>query len=119
MARRCGRSARCWCRSPTLFLTYGFSHVSPEASREGIHHELSIAVAPHAGNTHVWGSPLRHLARVAADPVIPHIDTRGGPIEVRRIVGITEEELQRLGTIPASRRGAARSALDSLLLTTI
>ena len=146
-----------------LFLTYGFSHVfSPEPSREGIHHELSIAISPHLGNTQVWAvALLRHLARyvlrtgndlkvgdvmpcrapitriafqpehhammpdtaldsivVAADPVIPRIDTRGGPIEVRRIVGITEAELHRLGPLPASQRGAARASVDSLLLTT-
>ncbi|MBS2011742.1 MAG: suppressor of fused domain protein [Deltaproteobacteria bacterium] len=56
---------------------------------------------------------------VTPDPVIPRIDTPHGPIEVRRIVGVTMRELQRLGPMPPAARTSARAAVDPLLLTTI
>jgi hypothetical protein len=56
---------------------------------------------------------------VTRDPVIPRIETRQGPIEVRRIVGVEMHELQRLGPMPPTERAAARAAADPLLLTTI
>lgn len=149
----------------TLFLTYGFSHiVSPERSREGVHHEYAIAVAPHPGNTSVWAPALlRQLARyvltsgkdlrvgdimpcqmpithvpfqpgdrgmmpntdkdavlVCTDPVIPHIDTRKGRVEIRRIVGITTEDLnETYGPTPAESRSLICFGRDELMLTSL
>jgi hypothetical protein len=56
---------------------------------------------------------------VAPDPVIPFVDTPHGRIEVRRVVGVTMRELERLGPMPPAQRAQARAAVDPLLLTTI
>lgn len=56
---------------------------------------------------------------VVPDPVIPRIDTAHGPIEVRRLVGVDEQELSRLGPMPPAERVTARAAVDPLMLTTI
>ena len=47
------------------FLTYGFSHIlSPEPSREGIHHEFAIAVPAGTEKSEIWAvALLRHLSR--------------------------------------------------------
>ena len=150
-------------RPYTLFVTYGFSHVlSPGAEREGIQHELSLAV-PNDCETQPWAvALLRHLARyvlssgnelmvgdvmpcrapityipfppqhhammpateldsivVALDPLLPRIETPHGAIEVRRIVGVTMQDLQQLGPLPPAQRVQALAQRDATLLTDI
>jgi suppressor of fused len=145
----------------SLFVTYGLSHVlSPEAGREGIGYELSLAV-PARCPTQPWAvALLRHLSRyvlssgnelmagdvmpchapltylpfppahhasmpateldslvIALDPQLGQLETAHGPLDVRRIVGITSDELHRLGPLPANLRAAARAEVDPALLT--
>ena len=56
---------------------------------------------------------------VVPDPVLPSIATAHGPIEVRRIVGIDTQELNRLGPMRPATRAAARAQVDPLFLTDI
>lgn len=145
----------------TLLLTYGLSHaLSPEAFREGIAHEYSLAV-PDGCPVAPWADALlRHLTRyvldradlqvgdvmplwvpitcspfppqhhasmpstslvgiaVATDPVLPSIATPCGDVEVRRIVGIAQDELDRIETWSVSAfMEEFRSRIDPLLLS--
>jgi hypothetical protein len=147
----------------TLFVTYGFSHtLSPGAERNGIEHELSLAVPAHC-ETQPWAvALLRHLARyvlssgnelmvgdvmpchapitripfppqhhgmvpathldsivIVPDPLIGEIETAHGVIEVRRIVGVTINDLHRIGPTPPPARVSTLRSENPRALTNI
>jgi hypothetical protein len=151
-------------RPYTLLVTFGFSEVlAPEPYRQGMRHELSLAiprgepVAPWAdaflrAQSHQMleqrvdvrpgecipfnGIPMTYMAFqpehhaslptttlvgmfVALDPVLPVVNTHSGPVEIRRLVGVDQYELDRALTWDPPAFLALMRDVDPLLLSSL
>lgn len=94
----------------TLLVTYGFSHVlSPEAFREGLRHEYSLAV-PHGVPLSPWADAfLRHQCR--------YVLTQGADIRVNDCVPFRGVPMTRLPFQPAHHAMMPDSSLVGMLAT--